>query len=153
MWVINLLLIFLLIFTLFRFATYFSFKPKDLSFDELIPSFLLGVRYDLRWIAIILLPIVFVSLIPNLSPFYSTRNKKWWTWYLAIVTFIIFFFFAADFGNFAYNRTRLNASALNFWEDAKISMAMLWQSYPLFWMLLGLIIAVFFLRWMFRRMH
>jgi len=69
MWVINLLVIFLLIFTLFRFATYFSFKPKDLSFKELIPSFLLGVRYDLRWIAIILLPIVFVSLIPNLSPF------------------------------------------------------------------------------------
>jgi len=153
MWVINLLVSFLLIFTLFRFATYFSFKPKDLSFKELIPSFLLGVRYDLRWIAIILLPIVFVSLIPNLSPFYSARNKKWWTWYLAIITFIIFFFFAADFGNFAYNRTRLNASALNFWEDAKISMAMLWQSYPLFWMLLGLIIAVLFLRWMFRRMH
>ncbi len=119
----------------------------------MIPSFLLGIRYDLRWIAIILLPIVFISLIPNLSPFYSARNKKWWTWYLAIITFIIFFFFAADFGNFAYNRTRLNASALNFWEDAKISMAMLWQSYPLFWMLLGLIIAVFFLRWMFRRMH
>jgi hypothetical protein len=65
----------------------------------------------------------------------------------------VFFFFAADFGNFAYNRTRLNASALNFWEDAKISMAMLWQSYPLFWMLLGLIIAVFFFRWIFRRMH
>src|SRR4030095_13956649 len=103
MWVINLLFIFLLIFTLFRVATYFSFKPKDLGFKELIPSFLLGIRYDLRWIAIILLP---------------------------IITFIVFFFFAADFGNFAYNRTRLNASALNFWEDAKISMTMLWQSYP-----------------------
>ena len=43
MWVINLLFIFLLIFTLFRMATYFSFRPKDLGFDELIPSFLLGV--------------------------------------------------------------------------------------------------------------
>jgi hypothetical protein len=62
MWVINLLVIFLLIFTLFRLATYFSFKPKDLGFKELIPSFLLGIRYDLRWIAIILLPIVLVSL-------------------------------------------------------------------------------------------
>ncbi|HJS56410.1 MAG TPA: hypothetical protein VJ765_17780, partial [Chitinophagaceae bacterium] len=153
MWVINLLIIFLLIFTVFRFATYFSFKPKDLDFKDLVPSFLLGIRYDLRWIAIILLPIVVISLFPNLSPFYSERNKKWWTWYLAIITFIVFFFFAADFGNFSYNRTRLNASALNFVEDAGISMAMLWQSYPVFWMVTGLMVAVLFFRWMYRRMH
>jgi hypothetical protein len=97
MWVINLLVIFLLIFTFFRFATYFSFRPKDLSFSELVPSFLLGIRYDLRWIAIILLPIVIISLFRSLSPFYSQKNKKWRTWYLAIITFIVFFFFAADF--------------------------------------------------------
>ena len=146
LWVINLLLIFLLIFTVFRFATYFAFRPTDLDFNDLIPSFLLGIRYDLRWIAIILLPIVVVSLVPTLSPFYSAKNKKWWTWYLAIVTFVVFFFFAADFGNFSYNKTRLNASALNFFEDASISLAMLWQSYPIFWLVMGLLVAVLFFR-------
>jgi len=153
LWVINLLFIFLLIFTSFRFATYFAFRPGDLEFDDLIPSFLLGVRYDLRWIAIILLPIVVISLLPTLSPFYSAKNKKWWTWYLAIMTFIVFFFFAADFGNFSYNKTRLNASALNFFEDASISLAMLWQSYPIFWMVMGLVVAVLFFRWMYHRTH
>jgi len=153
LWVVNLFLIFLLIFTLFRFATYFAFKPSGLRFNDLLPSFLLGIQYDLRWIAIILLPIVVVSLFPQFSPFYSVRNKKWWTWYLAIITFVVFFFFAADFGNFSYNRTRLNASALNFWEDARISMAMLWESYPVFWMLVGLVVAVLFFRWMYRRTH
>lgn len=153
LWVINLLLIFLLIFTVFRFATFLAFKPADLGFNDLIPSFLLGIRYDLRWIAIILLPIVVISLIPRLSPFYSARNKKWWTWYLAIITFIVFFFFAADFGNFSYNKTRLNASALNFFEDASISLAMLWQSYPIFWMVMGLLVAVLFFRWMYHRTH
>ena len=58
MWVSNLFLIFLLIFTLFRLATYFAFKPEGFSFTDLLPSFLLGVQYDLRWIAIILLPMV-----------------------------------------------------------------------------------------------
>src|SRR5260221_3417581 len=96
LWVINLLIIFLLIFTLFRLATYFAFKPKGFFFSDLIPSFLMGVWYDLRWISIILLPIVLISLRSNYSPFYSSRNKKWWTLYLAIVTFIGFFFFAAD---------------------------------------------------------
>src|SRR6185436_8243982 len=87
LWVANLLIIFLLIFTLFRVTTFFAFKPKGLSFGSLIPSFLMGIRYDLRWIAIILLPVVAFSMFPRLSPFYSSRTKKWWTWYLAIVTF------------------------------------------------------------------
>src|SRR5215475_736739 len=129
LWVINLLLIFLLIFTLFRLATYFAFKPRGLSFFDLVPSFLMGIQYDLRWISIILLPIVLLSTIPKLSPFYTSRNKKWWTWYLAIITFVVFFFFAADFGCFSYNRTRLDAGAMNFAEDFWISMRMMWQTY------------------------
>ena len=153
LWVVNLFMIFLLIFTLFRFVAYFAFKPNDLVFYDLLPSFLLGVQYDLRWIALILLPIVTISLFPQFSPFFSAKNKKWWTWYLAIITFIVFFFFAADFGNFSYNKTRLNASALNFFEDAGIALVMLWQSYPLIWMIIGLVLAVLFFRWMYRRMH
>ncbi|MBS1576022.1 MAG: hypothetical protein JST09_12040, partial [Bacteroidetes bacterium] len=96
LWIVNLFFIFILIFTIFRMATYFAFVPKGFSFADMVPSFLLGIRYDLRWIAIILLPIVIISLTPRLSPFYSEKNKKWWTWYLAVVTFITFFFFAAD---------------------------------------------------------
>ena len=111
LWVINLFLIFLLIFTLFRLATFVAFRPADLSFTDLLPSFLMGVQYDLRWISVILLPIVLLSLSPRFSPFFSARNKKWWTWYLAVVTFIVFFFFAADFGSFSYNQTRLDAGA------------------------------------------
>ena len=153
LWVINLFFIFLAIFTLFRVVTYFAFKPSGLHFNELLPSFWLGIRFDLRWIALILLPVILVSLIPQFSPFYSARNKKWWTWYMVIITFIILFFFAADFGNFSYNKTRLNASALNFFEDAAISMKMIWQSYPVISLLLALGISVMVLRWAFRKMH
>jgi len=152
-WIINLFLIFLLIFTLFRLATYFAFKPVGLSFVDLIPSFLLGIQYDLRWIAIILLPVVIISMSQRFSPFYSARNKKWWTWYLAVVTFIVFVFFAADFGSFSYNQTRLDAGAMNFVEDPGISIRMMWQTYPLFWMLLGLLISVLIFRWMYHKSH
>lgn len=153
LWVTNLLLIFLLIFTIFRFATFLAFRPKYVSFGDLVPSFLMGIRYDLRWISIILLPIVLVSMFPQFSPFYSSRNKKWWTWYLAVVTFIVFFFFAADFGNFSYNQTRLDAGAMNFVEDPKISWQMMWQTYPMIWMILGLVVAVIFFRWMYHKSH
>ncbi len=153
LWVANLLLIFLLIFTLFRVVTFFAFRPRGLSFTSLIPSFLMGIRYDLRWIAIILLPVVSFSMFPRLSPFYSSRTKKWWTWYLAIVTFFVFFFFAAGFGSFSYNRTPLDAGAMNFVEDPGISLKMMFQTYPMVWMLLGLVVAVLFFRWMYHRSH
>ncbi|MET0394116.1 MAG: LTA synthase family protein [Chitinophagaceae bacterium] len=153
LWIVNLFLIFLLIFTLFRLATYLAFRPRDYSLGELLPSFLMGVRYDLRWISIILLPVVLISLTPRLSPFYSPRNKKWWTWYLAVITFIVFFFFAADFGSFSYNQTRLDAGAMNFVEDPGTSWRMMWQTYPMIWMILGLLVAVWFFRWMYHKSH
>lgn len=153
LWVVNLLLIFFLIFTLFRVATYFAFKPASISFTDTLPSFLMGMQYDLRWIAIVLLPVVVISIVPQFSPFYSARNKKWWTGYLVMVTFIIFFFFAADFGSFSYNRTRLDAGAMNFVEDPGISLKMMWQTYPLIWMVLGLIVAVLLFRWMYFKSH
>lgn len=153
LWVVNLFLIYLLIFTLYRVATFIAFRPKGVSFVEVIPSFLMGILYDLRWIAFILLPVVVLSLSPKLSPFYSARNKRWWTWYLAIVTFIVFVFFAAGFGSWSYNQTPLDAGAMNFAEDFRISWKMMRQTYPMFWMLLGLVVAVLFVRWMYHRSH
>ena len=91
--------------------------------------------------------------MPRLSPFYSSRNKKWWTWYLAVSTFIVFFFFAAGFGSFSYNRTPLDAGAMNFVEDPGISLKMMFQTYPMVWMILGLVVAVLFFRWMYHRSH
>lgn len=153
LWVINLFIIFLLIFTLFRLATFIAFRPKSVSLWEVTPSFFLGLRYDARWIALVLSPVILVSHVPRLSPFFSNGNKKWWTWYLAIITFIIFFFFAAGFGSFSYNRTPLDAGAMNFVEDPKVSLKMMFQTYPMVWMILGLIVAVLFFRWMYRRSH
>src|SRR4029078_12323116 len=121
LWVFNLLVIFVLMFTLYRLLTLLAFKPQGEEWKDMVPSLFLGLRLDLRWISIILLPIVIASLIPALSPFYSNRNRKIWTWYLAAMTFIIIFFFAADFGAISYNRTHVGASALNFIEDPVIS--------------------------------
>ena len=152
-WIIQLFLIFLSIFTGFRLLTLLFFKPANLEFYSLFSSFWLGLKYDLRWIALVLLPIACISLFPKFSPFYSERCKKGWAIYLAVVILLLLFFFGADFGHFAYVSTRLNASALNFAEDAIISFEMLWQSYPMVWILAGLAGAVAMMVWIFRKTH
>lgn len=152
-WIVKLFLIYLCIFTAFRIATVICFKPKNIYFYELAPSFWLGLKYDLRWIAFILLPIALLSLFPVLSPFYSERCKRRWTVYLGIITLLVLFFYGADFGQFAYINARLNADALIFAEDPRESLQMVWQSYPVVWILIGLFGAVLMMIWMFRRTH
>ncbi|MBC7535907.1 MAG: sulfatase-like hydrolase/transferase [Ferruginibacter sp.] len=152
-WIVKLFFIYLFIFTAFRIATVICFKPKATGILELLPSFWLGLKYDLRWIAFILFPIALFSLYPKFSPFYSERLKKFWTIYLGIITLLVLFFYGADFGQFAYINARLNADALIFAEDPKESLEMVWQSYPVVWILFGLFGSVLMVTWMFRRTH
>ncbi len=152
-WIFVLWLIYVLVFTIFRVATVFLFKPVNITVSSLAPSFWLGFRYDVKWIAIILLPIAIISVYPKFSPFYSERNKRFWSYYLAFTTLVVFFFFGADFGNFSYNHTRINASALNFAEDPITSSKMLWQSYPMVWILSALALTVFLMSKVFKRTH
>ncbi len=152
-WLVKLFFIYLLIFTAFRIATVVFFKPKAIGVLELLPSFMLGLKYDLRWIAVILFPIALFSIYPKFSPFHSLNLKKFWTVYLGILTLFVLFFYGADFGQFAYINARLNADALIFAEDPQESLQMVWQSYPVVWILIGLFGAVLMMIWMFRRTH
>lgn len=152
-WIVKLFFIYLFIFTAFRIATVVFFIPKTTSVLELWPSFWLGLKYDLRWIAFILFPIAVFSIYPKFSPFHSQRLKKFWTFYLGILTLLVLFFYGADFGQFAYINARLNADALIFAEDPQESLQMVWQSYPIVWILIGLVGAVLMMVWMFRRTH
>lgn len=152
-WVLNLLLIYTGLFTLLRCVTLLLFKPEGQSLANLVPSFLLGLRFDLRWISLLLLPIVLLSLAPSFSPYHSAKNKKVWTWYLALTTFFVVLLYAIDFGCFAYFRVRLGATVFNFADDAAIATAMLWEMYPLFWMIAALVAVVLLLRFSFQRLH
>jgi phosphoglycerol transferase MdoB-like AlkP superfamily enzyme len=152
-WIIKLFIIYLCIFTAFRIVIVILFKPGTIGVLELGRSFLLGIKYDLRWIAIALSPIIVLSIFKKFSPFHSVTNKKVWTIYLAIITLVIMFFYGADIGNFSYNHTRIGASALNFKDDPYEMFRMVWETYPIVWILIGLGIAVFITANLFRHSH
>jgi phosphoglycerol transferase MdoB-like AlkP superfamily enzyme len=142
-WVLQLFFLFLFGFTIMRLITFYTFHPRGVFVTDVIPSFVMGLRYDIRWICIILAPLLLIGSIPIFSPFHSKRNRTIWLIYLIIIGAILIFFFGADFGHFDYIDTRLNASALNFIEDFAISMNMLWQSYPLLWIFLGISLVIY----------
>lgn len=153
LWVLNVFIIYALLFTAFRLLTFLLFKPEEGDVTDLVSAFFLGFRFDLRWISLLLLPIVSASMVPKFSPYYSVANKKLWSWYLAFSTFFVFLIYAIDYGCFAYFRVRLGATVLNFADDTIIAMQMLWEMYPLFWMIAGLVTLVLLLRYLFQYLH
>ena len=153
LWTINLFLVLFLFFTIFRIVTFFAFRPPGFTLSDSVPSFLMGIQYDLRWISIILLPIMVLGINRAFTPFYSGKNKRIWTWYFAAVFFLVFFFFIADLVSFSYNQTRIDAGAMNFVEDPGISISMMWQTYPLIWIGIGLLVAIILFKWLLNKSH
>lgn len=152
-WIFYLDLFFLLIMTIFRVATWLFFKTDQVSFGASVPSFILGIRYDARIVSIFSLVLLLAGSIPSLNPFRSSRAKKFWIFFATLFGAILIVFYVFDFMHFRYLSQRLNASALSFLEDTRISSAMVWQTYPVIRILIGIVVVIFVFRWIIKFLY
>lgn len=136
---------FLIVMSLLRLAMILSFKSPAGSTIPYTDVFILGFRYDLRDACIISLILFLLGSIKPLHPFDRKlgRAVALSIWLIAIIVFTLFYVF--DFANYAYLSQRLTASILTYLHDTKISMGMIWQTYPVFWIVLGILIFIAFL--------
>lgn len=146
-------LIFLALFTVLRVALYFFSGRQGYGFGELWESFFLGLRYDLRMVSLLMLVMLLIGSIPPLHPFRSRGAKIFWMVLLWCGTLFTLFFFVADFAHYAYLSQRLNASVLNYLDDAAISMDMVWQTYPVIRLIIGIVVMAFLIMWIIRRSY
>lgn len=132
----------LLIFFGLRTAFWLAFRGVDtpVPIDMLLKSFFVGFKLDLRLALLLVLPIVLSSLIPRYNPVYSYRARKFWTGHLCLLMLLTSLFYITDFGNFAYLQERVDISALRYMANPLISGMMVWESYPVVWGVIGLII-------------
>jgi phosphoglycerol transferase MdoB-like AlkP superfamily enzyme len=72
----------------------------------------------------------------NCNPFENALSRKIFKVYFFVVTVSLVLLYAIDFEHFDYLHERLNAGILNYTADAKISMGMVWQTYPVITLLL-----------------
>ncbi|MEO6220708.1 MAG: LTA synthase family protein, partial [Ginsengibacter sp.] len=84
----------------------------------------------------------------NTNPFANNTSKKVYKVYFLIISISLALLYAIDFEHYDYLHQRLNASVLNYTEDAKISMGMVWQTYPVLTLILLIIGVSAFLYWM-----
>jgi phosphoglycerol transferase MdoB-like AlkP superfamily enzyme len=152
-WIIWTGLIFLVLFTIMRLGLFILSDQQSYGLSKLGGSFFLGLRYDLRMISWLLILVLVLGSIPVLHPFTGKRGKKFWMWVMGAAVLFVLFFFSVDFAHYAYLEQRLNASVLNYLEDASISMGMVWQSYPVIRMVLGVLLIAALLIWTIHRTH
>ncbi len=151
-WLVVVGLFFLLVLLLLRFAFVFSFHHTVLLSD-LGSSFFLGFRYDLRMVSIVILILFMLGFFKSLHPFHKQSGRKTSFIILGIFSFLLCFFYIIDFSFYSYLSQRLSGSILNYAEDAAISMSMVWQTYPVIWLIISLIVGIVILMWVIRKAH
>ncbi len=130
-------------YVLLRVAFYivFSDPSAPLNFDDFAQAMWLGLRFDLRMVILMILPLFVLGGIKWFSPFTKGFFKYFWLVYLGLVFAFYFMFYTIDFGHFAYLHTRLDFTAMRFLENFGISAEMVWESYPVVWISLGVVLV------------
>jgi len=147
-WIFSMGIIFLLLMTLLRLSLFFFFDKQGNHFSDIVPALLLGLRYDLKMICVLLLLILLAGSISFIHPFKTDMGKKTWLIVAGIASFLFIFFYTVDFAHYSYLSQRLNASVLNYLVDTRISMDMVWQTYPVIKIVILLIVGTWLLRWL-----
>jgi len=149
-WILSVVLLLLVVMTIARFIIFFRFNPPGKAFSG--SAFIMGLRFDARVTCIVGLGMMLLCAVPYLNPVKNYRAKKFWNILLPVIFLLMLFVFAVDYYHFDYLHQRLNATVLNYLEDAGISFNMMWQSYPLLKIMIGLILVFLLSRFIFGRL-
>ena len=128
-WIFSVVVLLLVTMTICRFIFYCTYNPPGKAFSG--SAFILGLRFDARIASIIGLAILLLTALPFLNPFKNSGAKKIWNFLLPLLFVLLLLFYFIDFYHFDYLHQRLNATVLNYLQDAGISYTMMWQTYPL----------------------
>ena len=128
-WIFSVVLIFLLTMTIFRFIFFWVYNPPHKAFSG--SAFIMGLRFDARIACIVGIAMMLLTFIPFLNPFRNHKAKPFWNFLLPLAFTVLVLFYFIDFYHYDYLHQRLNASVLNYLQDAGISFTMMWQTYPL----------------------
>ena len=141
----GLVLLNVFIFTALRLAFLYQFHtPADpLSSDLMMKSLYIGLKFDVRLVLLINLPVFLFARLKFVSIFDNPSGQTIWSVYIAIIHSIILLLYFIDFAFYAYLKERINASAIRFTQNPLISLQMIWETYPVVWSMIGLVIIIF----------
>ena len=136
-------------FTLWRMAfwKYFANPNDPIPSDELLRAFYLGFKYDVRLSLLMVLPVYLIGWYKPINLFENILSRRLWLGYFGLVMALALLFYSVNFAYFAYLHLPLDATALRFLENMDTSMLMVWQTYPIIRIALGIVLLIALYLW------
>ncbi len=129
---------------LFRVLFYSFFAQLDsVATSEIQQAFGVGIRFDIKLAVLVVFPIALLLFIVNQRFFKGKVYKRISTIYFTVIYLIITLFYLFDFGYYEYLNIRLDAASLRFLSNLSISTQVLFESYPVYKGLFGLLVLGF----------
>ena len=119
-------------------------------------AWMLGMRFDIKLVCIVLFPLVILVLLTRQKFFTKNIWKKISIWYLMFIYTVLFIFYITDAGYYQYLGTRLDSSILRFFNDdfgVTQHMKIIWESYPVLWFLGGIGCLFWAVRWVLKKKY
>jgi len=137
---------------IFRLLTWFLVFPKQIRIitDETLLSFYIGSKFDMRVVLCIIVPVFLLSMIFSNKYFTSKSWKRFNSVYFSIIIGLLLFIYSIDIGNYLYLNERVTVGILEFLKNPLISGQMMWETYPIIWILIGLIFVFLIIKYLIR---
>lgn len=129
---------------LFRivFLIIFNSGLKEGAASLLPQAFYTGAKFDLRLACAASVLFGLFLFVNSIYPLGKTVKKCFAALSALIFTSVIYIY-VLDIGHYAYLTLRVNATVFKYLEDAAISARMVWESYPVVWISLALLAALY----------
>ena len=138
--------------TMARTAFMLWFLPNNsgMSWHDWAGALWLGARFDLRVSLDTVVVAWALASLPWIGKYVrppSLRGAWWGYWMLACTVWALGVI--SDAGHYSYLTKRLSSTLFSLARDASEAAGMVWESYPVAWIALGLVLWLLFCHWIF----
>ncbi|WP_157986525.1 LTA synthase family protein [Chitinophaga alhagiae] len=144
---------FLVVFRLIFFLFFFSSTIKEPGI--IARAWYLGLKFDMRLALIIMIPVGLVAIIARDRLFGTGALRRLNFWYFFVAYLVLTLFYVVDLGHYSYLGLRLEPSVTRFLASGEraTNARMMWESYPVVWGGLGILLLMAFVRFSYRSIY
>ncbi|MBB3046198.1 phosphoglycerol transferase MdoB-like AlkP superfamily enzyme [Litorivivens lipolytica] len=129
-----------LVFRLIFFFGFADFSDNEAAtFGALAKAWGIGLRFDARLSILLTMPLLLL-MVPRFHLLEKAWPQRIAVGYVLLVALLLTLFNVFDLGHYAYLGIRMDSTVVRFFDDIAISTSMIWESYPVVWITLGVIV-------------
>jgi len=137
----------------YRFVFWLAFHQTTsrVATRDLLHAWYLGAKFDLRLALVVCLPFALLSPLSWLDPLRRRWARRAWTAYFVVIALLVLVTYAANWGYYDYLHIGLDSGLLDHMLSVRIAAQMVWETYPVVPIVVGLALVAGGLWWLVAR--